>query len=164
MNTKKIKYLILLSTLYVSLYNAQTTNDYISIYNNIAPKLNSLVINKAQFYNQNFSNFYNELQNKNLIIKTIGIHGKTDTSPKNYVLHLNFLDDNFWNIAVENKFQYPSIWITFENEIPSQAINLMKQSYGDWNNNLAQFFSGMKIINIKFSNINGYNNPDRSPK
>ncbi|KMQ69411.1 hypothetical protein ACM39_04845 [Chryseobacterium sp. FH2] len=158
------KTILIISLFIIKNYSAQNVNDYIAFYNVTAPKLNSIAINKAQYYNQNFSNFYSDLVNKNLLITTIGVHGKTDTSPQNYILHLNFSDDNIWSFASDNKFQYPSIWITFENEISNQVNVAIKQNYGEWNNTLTQLFSNMKIVNIEIAGANGYNSTDWTSK
>lgn len=147
---------------------SQTTlNDYITFYNGVSSKLNIIVPNKAQFINQNFSNFYLELKNKNIIIKNIGTSSKEANSPKDYLLSLYFSDSDITNFVFNKNvftYQYPVVWITFQNEIPPEVNNVIRSYYGDWNENVAQLFSNMKIEKIEFVGINGYNNPDRSVK
>lgn len=50
---------------------AQTVNDYVNFYNELIPKLNTIIPNKSQFYGQNFSVFYNELQSKNINVASL---------------------------------------------------------------------------------------------
>ena len=148
------------------LYNckAQTVSDYIAFYNGVVPKLNNVATYKTQFYGQNFSNFYNELVNKNINITYIGVDTKTDPGVKYYILHLLFCDDNMETIVTNNSFRYPWVSITFQDEIPSQIKNIILQYHGEWNNNFAQFFSNLKIESIKFIGTNGYNSTDYSAK
>ena len=148
------------------MYNckAQTTTDYINFYNDVVPKLNLLVPNKTQYYGQNFSNFYNELQNKNINVVMLNYDSKTDTSEKYYTLRLFFSDINMWDVASDNLYRFPILDITFENQIPSQIMNMVKQADSKWNANFVQFFSNMKIEKIEFIGMHGYNSQDRSLK
>lgn len=162
---------IFLKALFITImffqYNAckaQTANDYISFYNEIVPKFNTIAITKTQFYGQNFSNFYNELLSKNINILKLSYDYKTNPGTKYYILDLFFEDSEMWSVATANTFQYPWISITFENEIPSQIKNMVVQSHGEWNSNFAQFFSNMKIEKIKFIGVNGYDSNDWSGK
>jgi len=141
-------------------YKAQTTNDYITFYNGIVPKLNTIAINKTQFYGHNFSSFYNELLNNNINIVNLSYGTKVDPSSKYYVLDLFFEDSDMWSIATQNKYQYPWISITFEDEIPIQIKNMVLQNQGQWNNTFVQFFSNMKIEKIQFIGVNGYDSTD----
>lgn len=143
---------------------AQTTADYINFYNDVVPKLNSIVPNKTQFYGQDFSNFYNELQNKNLNITALGYGYKIEPSSKYYILDVYFENSDMTKIASLNDYQYPLISITFENEIPSQIKDMILQSQGQWNSTFAQYFSNMKIEKILFVGVNGYNSTDWSGK
>lgn len=136
--------------------------DYIIFYNDVVPKLNLIVPYKTQFYNQNFSTFYNELKNKNIVVKSIGIDSKEANSPKDYVLVLYFSEDS--KIAFDYEYQYPVVWIDFQEEIPKTVKDIMRSYYGDWNETVAQQFLNMKIEKIEFVGINGYNNPDRTIK
>ncbi|WP_292011079.1 hypothetical protein, partial [Chryseobacterium sp.] len=54
------KAIFLLSLLLINYSKAQTTTDYINFYNDVTPKLNSIIPNKTQFYGKPFSNFYSE--------------------------------------------------------------------------------------------------------
>ncbi|WP_439480783.1 hypothetical protein [Chryseobacterium aquaticum] len=159
-----IKTLLIINLFFVYSCKAQTTNDYIINYNDVVPKLNLLVPNKTQYYGQNFSNFYNELLNKNINAVILTYDSKIDTSEKYYVLNLFFIDLNMWNVALDNSFQLPAISITFENQIPSQIRNMVKQADSKWNANFVQFFSNMKIEKIEFIGLNGYNSTDNSLK
>ncbi|WP_126652621.1 hypothetical protein [Chryseobacterium aureum] len=141
-----------------------SVNEYITFYNGVVPKLNTVAANKTQFYGHNFSEFYNELLNKNVNVVDLGYGSKTDTGTKNYILRLYFCDSNMDKPALDNKFQIPVIWITFENEIPPQIKSLVLQYHGEWNDTFAQFFSNMKIEKIEFGGINGYNSSDWSAK
>jgi hypothetical protein len=155
---------IVLGLLFTLSCKSQTVSDYITFYNNLVPKLNTMVPNKTQYYNQNFSNFYNELQNKNINITLITYYPKVIPDTKYYVLNIHFVEHIMWNISIDNSFQLPFISITFQNEIPSQIDQLSIQSQGRWNTTIAQFFANMKIEKIEFVGINGYNNPDRTIK
>jgi hypothetical protein len=139
-------------------------NDYITFYNEVVPKLNTITTNKTQFYGQEFSKFNTELINKNINIVNLGYGSKTDTGIKNYILRLYFCDANMDKPALDNSYQIPMISITFEDEIPPQVKSMVQQYHGEWNNAFVQFFSNMKIEKIKFIGLNGYNNYDRSPK
>ncbi|UZT98594.1 hypothetical protein ODZ84_03200 [Chryseobacterium fluminis] len=164
MKSTMLKTVLLLNILFIFNCKAQTTTDYINLYNNLVPKLNSIVPNKTQFYGQNFSSFYNEIQSKNISIVGWMHDTKISPSSKYYVLKLFFCDMNLINIATDNSYQYPRVIITFENEIPGQVQNLMVQHHSTWNTNVAQFFSNMKIENIQFVGVNGYNSSDRTVK
>jgi hypothetical protein len=143
---------------------AQTTTDYITFYNDVVPKLNTIVPNKAQYYGQNFSNLNNELLNKNIYVITLDYDSRVDEEKKYYVLTLFFADLNLWNVAIKNSFQLPAISITFESEIPKQIENLAKQNNMQWNSTISQFFANMKIESIRFIGLNGYNSTDNSLK
>ncbi len=141
-----------------------SVNEYITFYNGIVPKLNMVASNKTQFYGQNFSKFNTELINKNINAVNLWYASKTDTGIKYYMLALYFCDSNMDKPALDNKFQIPVIWITFENEIPPQIKSMVLQYHGEWNDTFAQFFSNMKIEKIEFGGINGYNSSDWSAK
>ncbi|SHG24994.1 type 1 fimbrial protein [Chryseobacterium vrystaatense] len=164
MKTIFLKIVLILSLLSVFNCKAQVTNDYINFYNEVVPKLNSIVPNKTQFYGQNFSNFYNELQNKNINIILLNCDTKTDPGTKYYILRLFFTNTQMWSTAIDHSFQFPSIAITFENEIPPQIVNMLEQSGSKWTSDYIQFFSNMKIEKIKFIGVNGYDNSDKSLK
>lgn len=104
--------------------NAQrvTQQQYINFYNEVTPKLNQIVPIKTQFYNQNFSNFLTELINNNNILG-LSVVNAVEHSKHNYTLVLYFSDDRIHSYGVDKKFQYPTVWITFLNEIPIQANN-----------------------------------------
>ncbi|WP_292009576.1 hypothetical protein [Chryseobacterium sp.] len=141
---------------------AQTASDYINFYNDIVPKLNSIIPNKTQFYGKPFSNFYSELQNKNINVKGWIFDPKIVPSTKYYVLKIFLCDVNMLGAASRNSFVYPLIIITFEEEIPSQVVSLMEQNHAVWNPTVAQFFSSLKIEKIEFSGVKGYNVKDWS--
>ncbi|SDQ32086.1 hypothetical protein SAMN05421664_1129 [Chryseobacterium soldanellicola] len=159
-----LKILFISNLFFIYDCKAQTTSDYITFYNGVVPQLNSIVPNKTQFYGQNFSNFYNELLTKHIDIVMLNYDTKTDPGAKYYILRLFFANTNMWSISTDNTYQFPSIAITFENEIPSQIKNMVEESGSKWNSTLAQFFANMKIEKIKFIGVNGYNSPDRSLK
>lgn len=165
-NMKSILFKIILVINLFFIYNckAQTTNDYITFYNGVVPKLNTIAVNKTQFYEENFSNFYNELSNKSISIETFYCSYKTDPGSKFYVLNIFFEDSDLRSFALNYTYQYPYISIIFENEIPKEIESMVKQNYGVWNNNFAIYFSNMKIEKIDFVGINGYDNIDRSLK
>ncbi|WP_449399399.1 hypothetical protein [Chryseobacterium wanjuense] len=162
MKTIFLKLLLIINLLFIFSCKAQTTTDYINFYNNVVPKLNSIIPNKTQFYGQNFSNFSNELQNKNINIVMLGYDYKTDHDTKFQVLNIFFSDFNMWNIATENSYRFPRIKITFENEIPNQIRDLVAQYEGEWNPTFEQFFANMKIEKIEFIGVKGYNVEDWS--
>jgi len=158
------KTLLVINLFLISNCKAQTTSDYITFYTELVPKLNTIAANKTQFYGQNFSNFYNELLNKNISIVHLSCDYKIHPGTKYYVLRLFFEDSGMWSVASNNSFQYPWVSITFENEIPSQIKDMVLQNYGVWNSNFAQFFSNMKIEKIKFIGVNGYDSNDWTGK
>lgn len=158
-----LKTLLLINLFFIYNCKAQTANDYINFYNDVVPKLNSIVPNKTEFYGQNFSTFYNELLSKNIHVVKLGYGYKEEPASKYYVLRLFFEDNDMWAFATKDKdnlLQYPWISITFENEIPSQIKDMVLQNQGQWNNTFMQFFSNMKIEKIKFIGVNGYNSTD----
>jgi len=159
-----LKTILIINLFFIYNCKAQTTNDYINFYNDVVPKLNTIVPIKTQFYGQNFSSFYNELQNKNINIILLNYDTKTDIGTRYYILRLFFTNIGMWNIAIDNSFQLPSISITFENEIPKQIEQIATQNNMKWNPTLAQFFSNMKIESIRFIGLNGYNSTDNSLK
>lgn len=144
--------------------SAQTINDYISHYNNLAPKLNVLAANKAQFMGQNFSVFSSALQNSNLQILNMSCHSTNGYGKKYFTLQLTLLEDNILSIGLEQQYQVPTIYVTFQNEIPQTIKSMVLQYHGVWNSQFENFFANMKIESIEFTGINGYNNPDRTPK
>jgi hypothetical protein len=159
-----IKTIFILNILFLFSCKAQTTTNYITFYNDLVPKLNSMVPNKTQYYNQNFSNFYNELQNKNIDIVFLLYDPKVIPGTKYYVLKLFFTENMMWRLAVDNDYQLPAISITFQNEIPPQIDQLSEQSHGRWDYNISQFFANMKIESIRFIGLNGYDSTDNSLK
>lgn len=159
-----LKTILIISLSFIYNCKAQTTNDYVTFYNGVASKLNEVAIYKTQFYGQNFSNFYNELLNKNIAIIDISVDAKTDPGTKYYILRLYFSDSNMETIATSNSFRYPWVSITFQNEIPNQIKGMILQYHGEWNNNFVQFFSNLKIESIRFLGINGHNSNDYSAK
>jgi hypothetical protein len=161
-----LKAVFLLNILFLFNCKSQTiaTNDYIAFYNDIVPKLNSLVPTKSQFYGQNFSNFSNELQNKNIDIISLNYDTKINPGTKYYVLNLFLTNMKMWSIASDNDYQLPCISITFENEIPKQIETLAEQNNMQWTYNIQQFFANMKIEKIEFIGLNGYDSTDNSLK
>ncbi|WP_419868302.1 hypothetical protein [Chryseobacterium sp. CT-SW4] len=157
-----IKVLFLSSLLSINYSKAQTATDYINFYNDVTPKLNSIIPNKIQFYGKPFSNFYSELQNKNIIVKGWIYDPKIVPSTKYYVLKIFLCDVNMIGTASRNSFTYPLIIVTFEDEIPSQVVNLMEQNHTIWDPTVAQFFSNLKIEKIEFTGVKGYNVKDYS--
>ncbi len=160
------KKILLLFVVFTCSCNAQRIREdqYANFYNDISPKLNQIVPIKTQFYNQNFSSFYNVLNNNNVIIKGLSVVNAEQHSKHNYTLVLYFSDDRMLLYGSNKGFQCPSVWITFQNEIPTQANSMMLQYEGNWNSNFATFFSNMIIQKIEFVGINGYKNPDRTVK
>ncbi|MEJ5106539.1 hypothetical protein [Chryseobacterium sp. MYb328] len=159
-----LRSLLFISICFIHTYKAQSVNDYITFYNGVVPKLNTIASNKTQFYGQNFSQFHNELLSKNINIIGLSYDSKTDTGIKYYILRLFFCDSNMDKPALDNKYQIPWITITFQDEIPPQIKSMVLQHHGMWNNSFAQFFSNMKIEKIKFVGVNGYNSKDWSAK
>ncbi|MDC8098767.1 hypothetical protein [Chryseobacterium rhizosphaerae] len=159
-----LKSLFIISIFFIHNYKSQSVNDYITFYNGITPKLNTIASNKTQFYGQNFSKFYSELSNKHITVVNLSYDSKTDTGKKYYMLALYFCNSSMDKPALDNKFQIPVVWITFENEIPSQIKNMVQEYNGVWTNTFTQFFANMKIEKIEFGGINGYNSNDWSGK
>lgn len=166
MKIKNLKIIIILSfLLFQSCYSQKVgTMQYLNFYNSISPKLNELVPNKTQFYNQNFLNFYNEILSKNLVVQRISTDGKIDNSKQHYVLTLHFCDYGINSFAADKGYQYPVVRITFQNQIPDSTTNLVKQNQAYWNSTLLNEFSNILIESIEFGGINGYNNSNRTPK
>ncbi|WP_332452436.1 hypothetical protein [Chryseobacterium aquaticum] len=115
-----LKILLVINLLFLYNCKAQTTSDYITFYNDVVPKLDSMVPYKTQFYGQNFSNFYNELQSKNVNIIMLNYDTKTDPESKYYVLRLYFAPMYMRSFAIDNSYRFPIVDLTFENEIPKQ--------------------------------------------
>jgi len=159
-----VKTLLMINLFFIYSCKAQTTNDYITFYNDVTPKLNTMVSNKTQFYGQNFSNFYNELQSKNINVLMFDYDTKKENEKQYFIVRLYFSNTDIWSLASLNSFRYPWISITFENEIPKQIENIAKQNDMKWTPIIEQYFSNMKIEQIKFISINGYNSSDRSVK
>lgn len=164
MKTIFVKTLLIINLFFIYSCKAQTTNDYITFYNDVVPKLNTIVPNKTQFYGQNFSNFYNELQSKNINVLMFDYDTKKENEKQYFIVRLYFSNTDIWSLASQNSFRYPWISITFENEIPKQIENIAKQNDMKWTPIIEQYFSNMKIEQIKFISINGYNSSDRSVK
>ncbi|MDH6252194.1 hypothetical protein M2347_001921 [Chryseobacterium sp. H1D6B] len=159
-----LKILIIISIFFIHHFKAQSVNDYITFYNGVVPKLNTIASNKTQFYGQNFSKFNTELINKNINVVGLSYDSKTDIGIKYYLIRLFLSDSNMDKPALDNKFQIPWITITFQDEIPSQITNMVSQNHGEWNSTFIQFFSNMKIEKIDFIGVNGYNSSDWSGK
>lgn len=162
MKSTFFKFLFIINLLFLYNCKAQTTNDYITFYDGVVPKLNTIIPNKTQFYGQNFSNFYNELLNKQIGIVMLDYDTKTDLDTKYYTLKLFFCDAKLLSVASDNSFRYPRVVVTFENEIPSQIKDLVSQYNAQWNPVFAQFFANMKIEKIDFIGVKGYNVDDWS--
>lgn len=159
-----LKTILILHLILICNCKAQSANDYITFYNGVVPKLNTIASYKTQYYGQNFSNFYNELLNKQINTIRLSYGPKEDPSNEYYILRLFFENSDMWAVATDNPFQYPWISITFETEIPPQIKSMVLQHHGEWNNTFVQFFSNMKIEKIDFIGVNGYNSTDWSGK
>jgi hypothetical protein len=159
-----LKTILIISLFFIFNCRAQTADEYINFYNDVPPKLNSIIPNKTQFYGQPFSDFYNKLQTKNINIALISYDAKNDIDKELYVLKLYFNNINMWNTASDNSFWFPSVDVTFQNGISPQIIDMVRQYRGQWNQNFLQFFSSMKIEKIEFISVNGYNSSDRTVK
>ncbi|UOU99910.1 hypothetical protein MUU74_08135 [Chryseobacterium daecheongense] len=163
MKSMLIKTIFLINILFILGCKAQTSTDYINHYNEVVPKLNSIIPNKTQFYGQNFSTFYTELQNKNILPEGWIYDTKISPSKKYYVLKLFFYDMNMLRVARENSYRMPRMIVTFENEIPYPQVQaLMEQYHAVWNPTVAQFFSTLKVEKIEFTGVKGYNSDDFS--
>lgn len=143
---------------------SQTVLDYVNFYNEITPKLNVLADNKSQYIGQNFSLFNNAIYNNNISIISIGYHSKVASSKRYYILALEFCNDDLFFIGLDNEYQVPVVYVTFENEIPSSIKSMVLQYKGEWNSAFEQFFANMKIEKIKFTGVNGYYSNNRTPK
>lgn len=144
----------------------QTTAEYISFYNVLTPKLNSIVPYKTNFYHQNFSEFYNELTAKHIDIVTIGVHER-DGVARNELnrLVLYFCDGVTYRWALDNNYQIPIVWITFEELFPPTEIkDLAVLHHLYWHQDFLDFFANRKIEKIEFVDINGYNSSDTTIK
>lgn len=161
---QKIALLLILTFSYNCKAQRITDATYISYYNSIVPTLNDLATNKAQFYGQNFSSFYAAIVNNNLTVLNIGINPKIASSRFNYVLTLKFAEYDLIGYGIDKGYQNPKVRITFVNAIPDQVSDINLQYKGRWNTEYQQFFSNMIIESIEFGGINGYNNPDRTPR
>lgn len=162
MKSTIFKTIFLINILFTLSCKSQSVNDYIDHYNEVVPKLNLLIPSKTQFYGQNFTNFNSEMLNKNISPELWLCGNKISESNKYYVLTLTFCSVNMLNISLDNSFQYPSVIITFENEIPPQVKNLISETHGEWTYNVQQFFSNMKIEKIEFTGVKGYDSDDYS--
>lgn len=158
------KTLLIINLFLISNCKAQTTSDYITFYNEVVPKFNTIAANKTQFYGQSFSNFYNELLNKNIHIVGIDYDITKEPSVKYNIIYLYFNDDNLWGVINSNSFRYPWVAVTFEDDLSSQIKTMVEQNHAQWNNNFVQFLSNKKIESIEFLGLNGYNSTDYSGK
>ncbi|WP_347218525.1 hypothetical protein [Chryseobacterium sp.] len=140
MKTIFFKSLLIISLFFIHDMKAQSfpVDDYITFYNGLISKLSTIASDKTQFYGQSFSKFNTELNNKHINIVNLGYGSKTDSGIKNYILRLYFCDSNMDKPALDNRYQIPVIRITFEDEIPPQIKNMVKQYHGEWNNNFSQ--------------------------
>ena len=159
-----LKIIFITSLFFICNFKAQTKSDYIAFYNEVTPKLNAIVLNKTQFYGQNFSDFYDELHNKDINIVSIGIIGKTINTSRKNILSLYLSDEDMWKKSFDNKYQEPVILITFEDKISNEIIKKVEQYHRKWNNDLSQVFANMKIKKIEFLGLNGYDSSERSIK
>ena len=165
MKTKNIHLsLIFFGLLAFSSVKAQTVNDYINFYNIISPKLNAVAAVKSNYIHQDFSLFLNKLNTENIMINRVSYYPRNSSTEKIYTISLWFTNIDLREVASDQSYQLPIVWITFENEVPQSLVNMVLQYQGKWNLQFEQFFKNMKIEKIKFIGINGYNNPDRTPK
>ena len=165
MKTKNIHLaLIFISLFAFSAVKAQTVNDYINFYNTISPKLNAVAAVKSNYIHQDFSLFLNKLNTENIMINRVSYYPRNSSTEKIYIISLSFSNIDLNQAGLQNKYQLPVIWVTFENEVPQSFVSMVLQYQGKWNLQFEQFFANMKIEKIKFIGINGYDNPDRTPK
>ena len=165
MKTKSIKSTLLFLGLFAfSFLNAQTVNDYINFYNSIAPKLNTIANVKSNYLHNNFSLFLNKLNSENITINRVSYYPRNSPTENIYTISIKFSDIDLTQAGLEHEYQLPVIWITFEDAIPLSLVGMVLQYKGKWNLQFEEFFKNMKIAKIKFTGINGYNNPDRTPK
>ncbi|MDH6252878.1 glycogen synthase [Chryseobacterium sp. H1D6B] len=143
--------------------NAQE-KEYTRFYNSLNPKLQNIAETKSQFYNQEFSKFYNILKDNNITINMFAYDSKMANSKDNYILRIYFTDHKTNSYAIDNNYQFPRISITFKNKIPFEIERLTREYHGEWNNEMFQFFSNMIIEKIDFYGINGVSSADRKAR
>lgn len=115
-----LKTILILNLFFIYNCKAQTTNDYITFYNDMKLKLSTIALNKTQFYGQPFSNYYNELLSQNINIVLIDYNTTKDPSIKYNLIYLYFCDVNMLGIASDNSFRHPWVAIKFEDDLSSQ--------------------------------------------
>ena len=157
----------ILSIVLITLFQnckSQDAQKYIAQYEESVPKLQQLAEEKNKFYGKNFSIFVDELEKNKIKIFNFGYDGKIAGSPKIYVVRFWFNDIGAIDMVQKNKYQFPIITITFQEEIPYELRALTVKYEGKLNEEVKTFLSNRKIEKIDFYGINGLKNTDRSPR
>lgn len=143
--------------------NAQE-KEYAKFYNSLNPKLQNIAGVKNEFYNKEFSKFYDILKDNTITINMFAYDSKMASSKDNYILIVYFTDNKTRSYANDQHYQFPMIFVTFKNKIPDEIERLTRQYHGEWNNEMLQFFSTMIIEKIDFYGINGISSSDRKAR
>lgn len=163
-----LKLLVIISFLFFQQNcKAQDSQKYVEQYNNVAPKLQQLAKQKTtnKIAYQDFNNILNSIENTGVKIIDYGYGGKEVNSREIYVVRLYVMEHNLTNVPnLQNKFQYPVIWVTFKERIPDEIKVLTRKYYGTLSPEVRKFLGNRQIEKVEFYGINGLTSPDKSPK
>ncbi|EFK37939.1 Uncharacterised protein [Chryseobacterium gleum] len=147
-------------------YKSQTSQpinitDYPNFYNQTVSKLNNLMPNKTNYYNQPLSVFLQALDQNNIAIKAY------DPGPfDNNFLTLMFINDaESSSVIYQNGYVQPHIAITFQQPFDfQQATTILNQYHWFWNSTVENFYKNLVIKKIEFWYVRGLTNKAQAPK
>ncbi|WP_154656902.1 hypothetical protein [Epilithonimonas tenax] len=143
---------------------SQNNERYVNAYNKALPQLQQVATLKQQFYKKDFSELLTYLKDKEAKITYYGFSGKTDISPKIYILRIYFTNQDDTSKAIDNNYQIPFIIITFQDQIPDELRQLTLKYHGELTQEVKDFLANRKIEKIEFFGINGLTSKDRSER
>ncbi|PRB02868.1 hypothetical protein CQ046_11740 [Chryseobacterium sp. MYb7] len=163
----KTKFLLILSIIsFFTFSKSQTTEqitlaDYPNFYNQTINKLNNIIPNKTNYYNQPLSNFLQVLSQNNLIIKAY------DPGPfQDNIIKLMLIGDAETTSTIwRNNYVDPYIKVTFQQSFNfQQSQEIINQHHWFWNPTAENFYKNLIVKKIEFYNVNGITNKNSNPK
>lgn len=159
--SKKMKTIVKVVSLVLLLlvqYQYGQRKEYEVFYNEAVPKLRELASKKQSYYNKEFSIFYKDMKNRNLVVKEPMTDAKNgERSSELYVLRLYLTDEETQSFTYHQKLANPYIYVLFKERIPNNIREILKKYHWTWNEELAEYFSKYTIEEMEFYGLEGIN-------
>lgn len=141
---------------------SQDAKKYAENYNKIVPEIQAIAKNKKQFYGADFLEFIKKLDNKGIKVQGFFGLGKTSYSEDIYIIHLRLYNQDYFEVAKEEGYKFPIIWVHFKEQLPDEIKTLTRKYQGELSPEVIEFLSNREIESIEFYGINGLKSKDRT--